>query len=265
MEKEAIKLACRDDLLPAGSMREKSILARQLGFKAIELHGNNVWHREKEILTAYKEGFVFSDIAAGYRGSLFGSHPSEHLKAYKTACSLLRFAAEIGADGLVIVPFLGLPFSSLNSLVNLSFHQDKLVENLQGLAELAEELKVNIFIEAVNRYESPCYNRLEEIARLISRIGRSNSKILADLFHMNIEERSIQEALCRYGDRVGLVHLADSNRLPPGEGHIDFRKVMKSLMRTGFTGYLSFECRGKIDAPMLKKAVEHIKKIYEDL
>jgi sugar phosphate isomerase/epimerase len=34
---------------------------------------------------------------------------------------------------------------------------------------------------------------------------------------------------------------ADSNRLAPGEGHIDFAKVIDSLKKVAYNGYCSFE------------------------
>jgi len=38
------------------------------------------------------------------------------------------------------------------------------------------------------------------------------------------------------------MHLADSNRLPPGQGHIDFGPAFEALRATGFDGYLALEC-----------------------
>ncbi len=254
-----IKLSCRDDLLSPLSIKDKFTLARKLGFEAIELHGSNVWGREKEILAAYRDGVIFSNIAAGYWGSLADSRPSEGEKAYNSACYLLRFAAEIGARGLVVIPFWGWPFSPLGPLAEVSLPEEKMIGYLRGLAELAEKLKVKVFLEPVNRYESPVFNRLEEMSTLISRIDRPALKILADFFHMNIEEESIAESIRRSGSLIGLVHLADSNRLAPGEGHTDFRKPLESLEQAGFAGYLSFECRGKIDASMLAKGAKYIK------
>ena len=65
--------------------------------------------------------------------------------------------------------------------------------------------------------------------------------ILADLFHMNIEEESIPAAIRAGGSLISHVQLADSNRRPAGHGHTDFRAVAASLAAIGYTGYLSAE------------------------
>ncbi|MGC8788158.1 MAG: sugar phosphate isomerase/epimerase family protein, partial [Anaerolineae bacterium] len=41
--------------------------------------------------------------------------------------------------------------------------------------------------------------------------------------------------------RLGYVHLVDSNRRAPGQGHINFQEVMSSLQKIGYTGYISAE------------------------
>ena len=70
---------------------------------------------------------------------------------------------------------------------------------------------------------------------------------MADLFHMNIEEASIAGSLTEYKDYVGHVHLADSNRLLPGHGHIDFVAAFAALQANGFSGYMALECSVPVD------------------
>ena len=41
--------------------------------------------------------------------------------------------------------------------------------------------------------------------------------------------------------RLWHVHLGDSNRLPPGQGHIDFAGIVTTLREIGYLGYLSAE------------------------
>ena len=45
----------------------------------------------------------------------------------------------------------------------------------------------------------------------------------------------------RAGDRLWHVHLGDSNRLPPGQGHLDFAEVVQALRTAEYSGYLSAE------------------------
>jgi sugar phosphate isomerase/epimerase len=66
-------------------------------------------------------------------------------------------------------------------------------------------------------------------------------KILADTFHMNIEEASLPQALLRAGDRLHHLHLADSNRLAPGRGHLNFQEILRTLRSMKFGGFVSAE------------------------
>ena len=69
---------------------------------------------------------------------------------------------------------------------------------------------------------------------------------------MNIEETNPGEAIRQYGSYVGAVHLADSNRLAPGLGHIDFEKIIQALVDIEYDGYLTVE----INHPHIQDAGE---------
>ena len=46
---------------------------------------------------------------------------------------------------------------------------------------------------------------------------------MADFFHMGIEEVDIAASIRANRQHLVYVHVADSNRLQPGRGHLDFR------------------------------------------
>ena len=71
--------------------------------------------------------------------------------------------------------------------------------------------------------------------------GLANGGVMADTFHMNIEERSISGAILAHGNLLNHVHLSDSNRLAPGLGHIDFAEVLRALIEVDYEGSLAFE------------------------
>lgn len=100
---------------------------------------------------------------------------------------------------------------------------------------------VRIAVEPINRYETSLINSVRDGLQLIENVGTENLGLLLDTFHMNIEEPSIEESVRMCGDRIFHFHVADSNRLYPGAGHIDFTSVLKALYATGYTGYVSGE------------------------
>jgi sugar phosphate isomerase/epimerase len=81
---------------------------------------------------------------------------------------------------------------------------------------------------------------------------------------MNIEERSIEEAIRLAGEKIGHFHVADSNRLAPGMGHLDFVRILGALRDTGYMRYVSaeiqtkpdFEAAAKITISTLRRALE---------
>jgi sugar phosphate isomerase/epimerase len=98
---------------------------------------------------------------------------------------------------------------------------------------------VRFLLEPLNRYEGNVVNTLEEGAALIRDLR--HTELLADCFHMNIEETSIPAALRDAGRRVGHVQLADSNRRPAGLGHTDWPAVAAALRAIEYQGWLSVE------------------------
>ena len=69
-----------------------------------------------------------------------------------------------------------------------------------------------------------------------------NVRLLADLFHMNIEETDVAQAIKSAADKVGHVHFADSNRRPIGFGHTNVQAVADALDQIGYEGFVSAEC-----------------------
>jgi sugar phosphate isomerase/epimerase len=86
--------------------------------------------------------------------------------------------------------------------------------------------------------------------------------ILADTFHMNIEEPIIEESLKKYGDLIKHIHFADSNRWPPGYGHTDFKSIVETLKQIGYEGYISFEMLPMPDPDTAaRQAIDFVKKL----
>ena len=93
-------------------------------------------------------------------------------------------------------------------------------------------------------------NRLEQAIELWRDVGLANGGVMADTFHMNIEEASIPDALRSAKGLLRHVHLADSNRAVAGRGHTDFRPILQALLDIGYDGYLSFEVMAPSGDPM---------------
>jgi len=115
----------------------------------------------------------------------------------------------------------------------------------------------------VNRYETNLFNTLSEAAAFLETLKTRNVKLLADLFHMNIEETDLAEAIRINGKWIGHVHFADSNRRAIGLGHTQISPVAEALIDVGYDGYVSGEIFPWPDAETAAtKTLESFRKFF---
>jgi sugar phosphate isomerase/epimerase len=115
------------------------------------------------------------------------------------------------------------------------------VERLGKLAAYAAQRGVRISLEPLNRYETDFILDVADGMRMVADLQCDNVGLMLDVFHMNIEEASIERSLEAAGERCWHIHIADSNRRYPGAGHLDFDGVFSTLEGMGYQGYVSAE------------------------
>ena len=110
------------------------------------------------------------------------------------------------------------------------------------ICDYAQERNVPIAIEPINRFEGICgfLNSMVEARSIADEVGRSLG-VMADFFHVNIEDGPVTESLRLAGDKLMHIHLADSNRQAPGTGHIDFLDVQRTLNAMSYDGYFAVD------------------------
>lgn len=117
------------------------------------------------------------------------------------------------------------------------------IATLKEVLVYAEERKKHVLLEPVNRFEAhPGFlNTTREALAIIDEVKMKNTGVFADLFHMNIEEASLTDALRNAGRHLRHIHFVDNNRLAPGMGNLNFLEIMRTLKDIGYKGYLSLE------------------------
>ena len=163
------------------------------------------------------------------------SYRAEAIDYYKGCSDLL---VRLGAPTLGIVP------SAEGRLSVPSYREAwKLaVEATREVALYAREHDVSVAIEPLNRYESFLVNRVEQACRFAAEVDVSGVGVIADFFHMNIEEVDLFAAIEHAGDRLLEIHLADSNREGLGTGHLPVRELLERVEAQGFHGTFAVEC-----------------------
>jgi sugar phosphate isomerase/epimerase len=116
-----------------------------------------------------------------------------------------------------------------------------LTEALEELGNHASEYKVPLILEPLNRYETNMVNTVSAGVRLLESLSAKNVVLLADLFHMNIEEADLPAAIRLGAGHIGHVHFVDSNRRPAGLGHIPMAPIAATLHAVGYQGFASAE------------------------
>ena len=115
------------------------------------------------------------------------------------------------------------------------------VEVLQRVAEHAARSGITLGLECVNRYETNVLNTASQGVEMCRRIGAPNVKVHLDVYHMNIEESDIGQAIIETGDHLGYFHTGDSHRGYMGSGSIDLAGVFRALVKSGYGGPITFE------------------------
>lgn len=217
--------------------------ARAAGFRAVEIFARSADELDGRELRdgLRRHGLRLAAVGTGagfliQRLQLLDPEPARRLAAVRFISALIDRAGQFGAPAII-----GSMRGRFAPGGRRPAAEARLADDLAGLARRAAGHGTTLLLEPLNRYESDCVNTLEEGAALIARSGAPNLRLLADCFHMNLEESSIPGALRRAAGLVGHIHFVDSNRRAAGAGHIDFAAIGQALRDIAYAGHLSAE------------------------
>jgi sugar phosphate isomerase/epimerase len=217
--------------------------ASELGFDAVEIFPPGPDAIDPEELRSLLDdtGLTVAAVGTGagwVKHGLSLTSPEEETRgeAISFIERMMDFSAQFEAP-VIVGSMQGRAAGNVSRQVALRYLGNALFK----LDEHAEELGTTILYEPLNRYETNLINTLADGAQFLTGSAMRNVKLLADLYHMNIEEINLAEAVRKAGQFVGHVHFADSNRKAAGLGHTDFAPVVSALREVGYRGYLSAE------------------------
>ncbi len=230
------------------SLREALSLLSEIGFDGAEISILDPPDAGELKRVVDEYGLEVPALSTGlnyihYGYSLTSPDPVKREKAVERLIEIGRLGEKLGGAGVII----GLMRGRLEGGLGKEEAYRLLVENTRRVAEGCEELGVKVFFEPLNRYETQLINTVEEGLRFLEDVGSENLYLLLDTFHMNIEEPVIEDSIRMAGEKIGHFHVADSNRLAPGMGHLDFASILHALWDAGYRGYLSAEIIVKPD------------------
>ncbi len=133
---------------------------------------------------------------------------------------------------------------------------------LEELGQHAAQYQVPLIYEPLNRYETNLVNTVADGVELLNKLSTKNVVLLADLFHMNIEEANLPAAIRAGRGAIGHIHFVDSNRRPAGLGHLDYEPIAAAI-RESYQGYLSAEALPYPDSDAAaRQTIEQFRKYF---
>lgn len=235
-----LSLAVQSRLVPGSTLREKHEAALRYGFDGIELSHFPMIDAAEEAL---RDRVPVSAMCSGHRGWFIDPDPAEIRNCIEDVKRLLELGAELHAP-LIVVPIYGRTNKLPNSGTGRSPDEDERIwlEGLREATDHAERVGGTLVVEAINRYENSVSVTVADAVRWARAMESPNVRAMGDVFHMNIEEPDMGASLVAAGEMLAYVHLADSQRLEPGQGHLDFTGVFDGLRRLRYEGWASMEC-----------------------
>lgn len=240
--------------------------AAKLGFDAVEIFapGPDAVSRDEVVSLVQQTGLAVAAVGTGagmvkHGLSLCDADPERRTRARQFVRSMIDFGGQFGAPAII-----GSMQGRWGGAISRDDALSMLGEALDELAPHAATHEVPLIYEPLNRYETNLLTTIAEGSRYLESLGTHNVKLLADLFHMNIEEANVADAIRAGKDTIGHVHFVDSNRQATGLGHTDFDPIAEAIREIGFDGYLCAEAFPIPDADVCAaKTIETFQRYFQ--
>jgi sugar phosphate isomerase/epimerase len=239
--------------------------AAELGYDAIELFAPS--HEAvdpatlKSLLEKHKLRLAAVGTGAGmvkHKLNLCDPDEGKRKAAKDFIRHMIAYGAQFGAPAII-----GSMQGRWGGDVSKEQAFDWLRSALNELGPYAGGLGTFLIYEPLNRYETNLCNTMAEGVEFMKSLDNQDVKLLADVFHMCIEEDDPAQAMLDGKGFVGHVHFVDSNRKAAGMGHLDLAAIAKALIESGYEHYVSAECFPKPDSiTAAKNTIDAYKKLF---
>ena len=229
---------------PATFMRK----ARDLGYRGVELLPREMWDTARNAgLTITADGVPPIEQGLNRR--------ENHARIEADFRAKAELAKTYGVPHLIV-------FSGNRDGLPDDDGARVTIEGLKRLAPIAESLGVNALLELLNsKVDHKDYqcDHADWGAHVVNAVGSPGVTLLYDIYHMQIMEGDVINAIRKHINCIGHVHTAGV----PGRHDIDdtqeinYRGVMKALDATGYRGWVTQEFMPRGEAlPALKHAFD---------
>lgn len=240
------KCACIEPMYSELPFIERFAAAKKDGFDFVEF-----WGWTDKDLDAVKKAANGAGVGiSGFNGDADYSlvdptHKKPYLDFLKRSVDA---ALKVGAQSVTIHSnALGDAGKVVNHYADLSLTVKicSMYDMLLDCARLAEQSGIGMNLEPLNITTDHVGNFLvhaRDAAEMTRLIGSPKLKILYDVYHMQLNEGGLCDAIAALKDQIGHVHVADvPGRHEPGTGEINYHFVFSCLEQVGYTGLIGYE------------------------
>ena len=216
----------------------------ELGFEVLEICIENPTRVSAPVIrSAVEEAGVGLSVCGAFGPERDISHEDSELR--QSGIDYLKFcvdlAAEVGSPNVVGPMYSATGKTRLLSDNEREQQRNWAARSLREVGFYAGERGVDLAIEPLNRFETDFVNVVEQGLDLCERIGLENVGLLLDTFHMNIEEKSIPDAIRTAGSHLFHFHACENDRGVPGLGHIEWEETFSALEDVGYDDMVVIE------------------------
>ena len=238
----------------------------KLGYKGVELMTLNPSELDWDFVKseAEKNGLkvvlVCTGEIWGQLGLSYTSPKAEvRAEAIRRSKEIIDFAAHLGAN-INIGRVRGQYCAELTKEQT----EEYAVKAFQELADYAAPKNVKIALETVTIMQTNFINTCAEGADMVDRVNRPNFRLMLDVFHLNIDENNLLDAIIQYSPYKINLHLADNNRRYPENCGLDFEKIISTFKECGYDGAYTTEIfQIPSQEGAAKGAIEHLQPIFD--
>ena len=237
---------------------------KKYGYQGVELAGEPYSidvEETKELLKKYE--LECSTICGIYtpERDLSSSNDEIRKNAVEYVKNSVDLAKTLNASTVIVVPTR---VGKLGPETTLEEEWNNAILSVKEAGLYAKEQGITLAIEALNRYETYLVNNLTLALRFVEEVNVEGVGIMADLFHMSKEERSMTESIKKISRYLAHVHIADNTREAAGLGQTDFRPVISLLKELGYKGYITMEFLPAVSNPYVASGLRGESTIFDD-
>ena len=219
---------------------------KRLGFSSIEISGEPAQYDVAETRRLLRKYGITCwgavTLTLGDR-NLAAADAAQRAATVAYMQRVVRLAHDLGGTETTVVP------TTVGKVVPDASPEQEwrwVVEGLREVDGLAGRLGVRLALEPLNRFETYFLNRCDQALALAQDVG-PNCGVCLDAFHINIEEADMFAAIRAAGSRLADFHVADNNRMAPGQGSLNWQRIVATLREAGYEGALTVEFVAPID------------------